>query len=75
MARVLAMRECFPVGNFKTIIKLIDSQSALCYHHAPAILNHVSDKILLTGRLLSTQIPMLPLSKGRLRPLNIEGAS
>lgn len=35
------------VKNFKTIIKLTESWSTFYYHHHPAILNNISDKIVI----------------------------
>ena len=44
----------------------MESRSAFYYHHVPAILNHVSDKIFLTWIILITQITVTssgPLSQ------------
>lgn len=56
------MKECVVYKDFKNNNKIDGCRSAFCYHHMPAIPNHVSDKIFLS-RLLSTQIlPPAPLT-------------
>ena len=51
--------------NLEATIKLTESLSAFYHHPVPAVLSHVSYKMLLAGRLLSHQLPMPPSS-----PLN-----
>ena len=41
------VRSTLRVENLKTVIKFTKPQSAFHYHPVPAILNNVSDKILL----------------------------